>query len=88
MTVEDLIDDLGEYNKHAKVSVIAHNREFEFSLSYGGGDGCPADKAKTVSFYVDKLNTIDAQRECAECKHADYCSPVRMGNHTCQFEPL
>jgi len=66
MTVEDLIDALGEYNKHAKVSVTAHYREYDFSISFSGGDGCPAEKASTVSFYVDKLCTKDDERQLLE----------------------
>jgi hypothetical protein len=55
MTVKDLIKKLLDYNLDAEVSVVAHHRAEEFSISYGGGEGVTKKNCESVSFYVDRL---------------------------------
>ena len=55
MKVKELIEKLKKYNPEAKANVVAHNYAYDFSLSYGGGDGGSKENAHEVSFYVDKL---------------------------------
>lgn len=45
----------------ADVKVVAKNREFDFSMSYGSSEGVTKKNADNVSFYVDELNTNDEQ---------------------------
>jgi len=61
MTVKELIEKLTTYNMDAEVSVIAHNKPHDFSLTYGGAEGCDKKTAPRVSFYVDDLCTIEAK---------------------------
>lgn len=55
ITVRNLIKMLLDYNLDAYVSVIAHCRKFEFSLTNSNGEGCTKENCKEVSFYVDEL---------------------------------
>ena len=61
MTVKNLIIKLLEYNMDADVKVVAKNKEFDFSMSYGSSEGVTKKNADNVSFYVDELNTNDEQ---------------------------
>lgn len=61
MTVKNLIIKLLEYNMDAEVNVVAKNKGFEFSMSYGSSEGVTKKTADNVSFYVDELNTNDEQ---------------------------
>lgn len=58
MTVGELIKKLLEYNLDADVTVIAHDKIFEFSLVFSGGDGVIKKNCNSVSFYVDDLNQL------------------------------
>ncbi len=60
LKVSQLIEKLGEYNPDADVDVIAMNRSQDFSMSWGGGDGCPKETCDSVSFYVDELNQSES----------------------------
>lgn len=56
MKVSDLITELLNYNANAEVRVIAHCKEEEFTLSFGGGDeGEERYNTKKVGIYVDRL---------------------------------
>lgn len=56
MKLKELVKKLQEYNQEAEVNVIAHNKGYKFSLTYGGGDGVTKDNCESVAFYVDDLN--------------------------------
>ena len=60
MKIKELRDILKEYNQEAEVDVIAHNKKQEFSLCWGGGDGCSREDADEVSFYCDGLNNNES----------------------------
>ena len=55
MKVRELIEKLQEMNPEAPVLVIVHNRAEQFSLTWGGGECCPKERASDVGFYVDRL---------------------------------
>ena len=57
MKVKELMQKLREYNGEAEVTVVAHCRDYKFSLSYGDSDGVKKDSCESVSFYVDELNS-------------------------------
>lgn len=57
MKVKDLIKKLLDYNMDADVSVIAHCKPYDFSVSFGGDEGVEKHNTKDVSFYVDELCT-------------------------------
>lgn len=63
MTVEELIDILGYYNGDAKIGVIAHNREYSFTITVGGADGVKKENATEVHFYVDELCQNEQQKQ-------------------------
>jgi hypothetical protein len=56
MKVKDLIRKLQEYNQEAETYVIAHNKGYQFSITYGGSDGATKESCESVSFYVDDLD--------------------------------
>lgn len=56
MKVREVIKELMDYNMDADVSVIAHNKEYKFSFSYGSSEDVQKHNADTVSFYVDDLS--------------------------------
>jgi hypothetical protein len=62
--VKELIKKLRTYNQDAEVSVIAMNKEFEFSLVYGDSDGVTKEQCDSVSFYVDELCAGEQQGGC------------------------
>ena len=62
MKVKDLITELEQYNLEADVNVIAHCKEFNFSMACGG-DGVEKHNCDTVSFYVDRLCTNEKTQE-------------------------
>ena len=57
MKVKELIKKLLDYNMEAEVKVIAHCKEYDYSITIGGGEGVKKHNAKEVSFYVDELCT-------------------------------
>lgn len=57
MKVKDLITMLLEYNMDAEISVVAHCKQEDFTLGYGGSDGTTKSNCDTVSLYVDRLCT-------------------------------
>ena len=57
MTVKDLITKLLDYNMNAEISVVAHYKQEEFTLSYGSSEGATKENCDTVSIYVDRLCT-------------------------------
>lgn len=58
MKVRGLIKELLDYNLDADISVIAHCKEEEFTLTFGGGgEGETKDDCSVVNFYVDSLCT-------------------------------
>ena len=63
MTVKELIVKLSQCNLEADVNVIAHCKKYDFSMTYGGGDGCEKHNCDTVSFYVDKLCTNEKAQD-------------------------
>lgn len=63
MKVKDLIKELLDYNMEADVSVIAHNKEHDFSISFSGSEGVLKNQTEEVSFYVDELCKNDNQGE-------------------------
>lgn len=61
MRIKDLIEKLNEYNQDAEISVIAHCKEFPFTLSFGGAEGETKISTTSVHFYVDELCTNETQ---------------------------
>lgn len=59
MRVKDLIKELLEYNMDAEVSVIVHDYDEDFTLSYGSSEGVTKKTADTVSLYVDRPENRD-----------------------------
>ena len=55
MIVKELITKLLDYNMNAEISVVAHCRKEEFTLSYGSSEGATKENCDTVSLYVDRL---------------------------------
>lgn len=55
MKVKELIEKLNQYNQDADISVIAHCREYNFTLSFGSAEGETKEKTNNVHFYVDEL---------------------------------
>ena len=55
MKVKDVIIALQQYNPDANISVIAHCRKYDFTLSFGGDEGGTKENCDSVSFYVDEL---------------------------------
>lgn len=61
MQVKELIIKLLDYNKEAKIDVIANNKSNEFSITFGSSEGCTKKNCDTVSFYVDSLCVSDRE---------------------------
>lgn len=59
MKVKELIEKLQSYNQEAETSVIVHNHQFPYSLSFGGPEGVENKNTDEVHFYVDKLNDVE-----------------------------
>ena len=55
MTIKELITKLKDYNLHANVEIIVHNRVVDFSITYGDNEGVTKGNCSTVGFYVDEL---------------------------------
>ena len=56
MQVKGLLEELKKFNPEADVNVLAMNRHQDFTLSWGGCEGCTKDNCDSVSLYVDALN--------------------------------
>lgn len=55
MKNKDLIEELKKCNPEAEMFVVAYNRQYNFSLAWGGrGEGCEKEDAPEISFYVDE----------------------------------
>ncbi len=63
MRVRDLINMLLDYNLDAKVKVIAHNKDYLFSLCHGRCEGASEKEASEVYFYVDALCQDETEGE-------------------------
>ena len=63
MIVKDLITKLLDYNMNAEISVVAHCRQEEFTLSCGSSEGVTKENCDTVSIYVDRLCTNEQSNE-------------------------
>ncbi|MFA5434173.1 MAG: hypothetical protein WC319_15115 [Candidatus Paceibacterota bacterium] len=63
MTVKELITKLLNYNMNAEISVVAHCKQEEFTLSYGSSEGVTKENCDTVSIYVDRLCTNEQANE-------------------------
>lgn len=63
MKVKELIEKLSEYNPEAEVKAVAHNYCHEFSISYGSSDGITKNNCDMVGFYINKLNSSDADNK-------------------------
>ena len=61
MKVKSLIEKLGEYNKEAVVNVIVDNYPVDWSLCFGGYDGCTKDTCVDISFYVESSNNSEKE---------------------------
>jgi len=57
MKVKELINKLLDYNMEAEVKVIAHSKEYDYSITFGGEEGVEKHNTKEVSLYVDELCT-------------------------------
>jgi len=55
MKVNQLIKELSEYNPDADITVIAHNKSYDFSICYGFSEGRKKDNCESVDIYVDDL---------------------------------
>ena len=55
MKVKDLITKLLDYNMDADVKVVAHCKEEDFSLTFGGDEGVEKHNTDRVVIYVDRL---------------------------------
>jgi hypothetical protein len=62
MNIRELIKKLLDYNLDAEVNVIAHNKEYDYSITFGGAEGVEKHNANEVSFYVDELCQNEKQR--------------------------
>lgn len=63
MKVKKLITKLLDYNLDAEISVVAHCRQEEFTISYGGAEGQTRKNCEIVSIYVDRLCTNEKANE-------------------------
>lgn len=63
MKVKELIDELLKFNQDAEVTVTAHCKKENFTITYGYGDGegITKDKCSEVSIYVDRLCSNEHQ---------------------------
>lgn len=68
MKNKELIAKLLDYNMDAEIKVIAHCKEEDFTLSYGGAEGETKKDCESVNIYVDRL--------CTNEKMDDEPSPV------------
>lgn len=59
LKVKELIQKLQEYNQEAEIYVIAHNKGYQFSITYGGSDGVTKETCESVSFYIDDLSSAE-----------------------------
>lgn len=48
---------------NAEISVVAHCKQEEFTLSYGSSEGVTKENCDTVSIYVDRLCTNEQANE-------------------------
>ena len=60
MTVRDLIIKLLEFNLDADITVIAHNQQQPYSISWSGADGSSKESCIDVGFYCDELNQSES----------------------------
>ncbi len=85
MNIGDLRSKLAYLSHGMKINVIAHNKSFDFSISFGSGSDGGGNNFDTLSFYVDELCQSEkaAQKpsasdnngsvSCKECIHAVVC---------------
>jgi len=69
MDIGDLRKRVAYLSPEMRVNVVAHNKTFDFSISFGGGsDG--GDDFDTLCFYVDELcqSERSTQKETLEVK--------------------
>ena len=69
MIVKELITKLLDYNMDAEISVVAHCRQEEFTLSSGGAEGQTRKNCDTVSLYVDRLCTNEEANKVDVCDY-------------------
>lgn len=75
MKVKELISKLKELNPNAETSVIVHNKDEQYSLTWGGGcEGTTKKKSPEVNFYVDRLNQSEREsKEVEKDKKSSKC---------------
>ena len=56
LTVKELITILLDYNMDAPITVIANNRNYNFTMTFGISEGVSKGTAENVAFYIDELN--------------------------------
>ena len=59
MKIKTLINELLHYNSGADVSVIAHGKKFDFTITWSGPEGTQKNETDEVNFYVDALCTSE-----------------------------
>lgn len=59
MKVKELIKELKNFNPNIETHVVAHNRNYKYSISWACGDGGTKKDADSVSLYVDDLCSND-----------------------------
>lgn len=55
-TVQDLIDNLSQYNPTAKIVAVVNHTPQPFELTYGSSEGVTKETCETVGIYVEQLN--------------------------------
>lgn len=61
MNVKNLIKHLLEFNMEANVDVIVDSYPKEWSICFGGYDGCTKENCDSVSFYVESPNSQERE---------------------------
>ncbi len=72
MTVYELIQKLAAFPANTPVEVIVENCAEEFSISWGGAEGCTKETADVVGLWVSRLNIsekITASRSEGTVRH-------------------
>jgi|SRR5271157_1406718 len=57
MKNKEMIAKLQQYNPEAEFEVVAYNRVFDFSITYGNSEGCTKENCDKVGPYIDELCT-------------------------------
>ena len=55
MKNRDLIKKLLEFNMDAEVEILALNKAFPFTFTWGGAEGVSKENAESISFYIEEL---------------------------------